>query len=847
MITNLDIIGNVIDNFDEIVGQTIHGYFKYYKMEKECIKFMNTNMELLEDETMAKYIISIGKVIEYGKSYFLNELIVNMIQMQTFIKYVNVTDELMDNKFTSSNNMSDRVEELSGGGKRKNRKNKKSNKSNKKYFTGKSKHTRKYIKKIFNNFFPKSQRGGGIIEKIILLMSTALSITLLINNTSLAQSSVSPDYEVQLFQPFKNFDSELPEINEYLEMITKEYGTNVKFPEDKIYQISNLIKSYKPIEKSNLLDSIKNYFTNSNFNEKFINEMNERVKELNKLSRNINEGLIQTCEHFVDSRDELLPIMLYQYFNDITFPNMKEQAEEQTLEMLDKKRTEFIEEQKKEMIKGEPSIVQKTSNFFGKMFRPSTNEEPKTEKNNEINIQDYNEKINYIQIRANEYVDEIKQNIYDANYKKLEKIESSNVDSDFTKTMTQDLILQYFKSICDIKPAIYEFNTETGILTMKNPAKSRYHLYILSNNVLSMKKKVIEGYGIGKEMYDYEREKKIENLSQLSQIIVNILLDYNVGIKKVLTKGTYADSMSPDEFFDSLKNILKNLEEPLKYSLAENPMDISKEAIESQKSIQTKKIKHDIEQNVQYSINTNLAEKTKSEEENYNLLNQLSNIKMQNIRRVVNETLSYVNIPIDESFQNIIDGLTGLVKAPFNVVNAGIDGASGSLMNLTWNIGYLSISFGGVLIFILALFSGLPGVLLKSIKIRLERGVNKYVLESQRRLKNKTLDTQIELEKIEKEPIITLYDDYGPKLGPISYQEEYYPEPNYDESYNEEPEQEQPFYLRRPIPRKKQHHRLEDVEYYENYNEYEGGRRKYKTKKRKYNQRRNKRRTRRNK
>jgi len=866
MITNLDIIGNVIMNFDEIIGQTIHGYFKYYKMEKECIEYINNNRESLEDENMVKYIISIGKVIEYGKSYFLNELIVNIAQMQTFIQYMNMSNELM-NKFTSSDDMSGRVEELSGGRKRRNKNNKsnksnksnknnkksnknnKNNKKNKKYFINNVNHTKKYIKKIVNNFLPKSQRGGGIIEKFILLIMTALSITIFINNTSLVQSSASLDYEVQLFQPFKNFDSELPESDEYLEMITKEYGTNVKFPEDKIYQILNLTKTYKPGEKSNFLDSIKKYFSSNNFNEKFITEMNEKVKELNKLSRNINEGLIQTCEYFVDSRDELLPIMLYQYFNDIIVPTMKEQAEEKTQEILDKRRMEFIEKQKNEIIKEEPTSIQKTTNFFSKMFRTATNEETKMEKTSEINIQEYNQKISEIQIRADDYVEEIRQDIYNANYEKLEKMESSNIYSDFSRTTTQDLILQYFKSICDIKPAIYEFNTETGILTLKNPAKSRYHLYILSNNVLSMKQKVIEEYGIGKDMYDYERAKKIENLSQLSQLIVNILVDYNVGIKKVLTKGTYADSMSPDEFFDSLKNILKNLEEPLKYSLGENPMDISKQATDSKIKIETENIKSEIEENIQKSTNVNLAKKIEGEQKNYDLVSQLSNIKIQNIRRSVNETLSYVTIPIDESFQNLMNGLTSLIRAPFNMINTGIDEASGSLMNITWNISYLSMNFGGVFILILALFSGLPRVLIRSIKLRLERRLNKYELET-KRLQNTQKNTQENIQRpISLKKPTTLRRRIGDITRNFYKKEENEREDGeVDEEYNYRPyyeEQRQPYYEEQRQP----YYGLEDDRQYnssgryESYN-YNGG---LGSKKRKYNRKQNKRRTRRNK
>ena len=115
------IVNNLLNNFPKIVGSSIIGYNEFYKAEVLLLEKMKTKNEtgesiLLDDDIFINFEI-FANMVQYGKSYFLNEIITNMRQMNNLVIFMNAIVPLV-------NEMKNRpakgyVEEVGGGKKRK--------------------------------------------------------------------------------------------------------------------------------------------------------------------------------------------------------------------------------------------------------------------------------------------------------------------------------------------------------------------------------------------------------------------------------------------------------------------------------------------------------------------------------------------------------------------------------------------------------------------------------------------------------------------------------------------------------------------------------------------------------
>ena len=101
-LTPENIVENLYKQFPKIIGNAIVGYYNFFKLEQELISMVD---ETIETNIINSFIIY-GNIIQNGKTYFLQQIIDNLIQNEMFQMYIGLFDP-----------MSEKVEQLVGGGK----------------------------------------------------------------------------------------------------------------------------------------------------------------------------------------------------------------------------------------------------------------------------------------------------------------------------------------------------------------------------------------------------------------------------------------------------------------------------------------------------------------------------------------------------------------------------------------------------------------------------------------------------------------------------------------------------------------------------------------------------------
>jgi hypothetical protein len=77
--------------FSTIVGHAIVGYFKVYQYETEFLSSLSEFGEMNDVTEVEMYLmISNSNIIQYGKSYFLQQIMYNLIQMNILTNYINI-------------------------------------------------------------------------------------------------------------------------------------------------------------------------------------------------------------------------------------------------------------------------------------------------------------------------------------------------------------------------------------------------------------------------------------------------------------------------------------------------------------------------------------------------------------------------------------------------------------------------------------------------------------------------------------------------------------------------------------------------------------------------------------
>jgi len=640
-----DIVNTLYNKFPEIMGQAITGYYNFFKLEQELINIVDEIVdENIERQIINSFIIW-ATIIQYGKTYFLQQIMDNLIQNEMFQMYIGLFDP-----------MSEKVQQLIGGGK--------------------------------------------INEQILMLFMVLMFIINLTNVTSVS-NAISPLGDINVIniaegiipEATSNINRELNPRNftELLEFTTQ-YALNPTIPSDETFSINvNIYKDqFIEITKKSMPFFTKVFASDNTFNELFVKEIKRKTDDINSLSFNVSNVLNEVCKGFSQVTNDDLPITLYNLFNK----KMKQKTEllKQTQKIILKKEEASLKETLLTNY-GMPSNIEVESSFsisnIGKMFSfNSNNEEPK------------NDKITISQSELNKVMDKVEEIVNDEMITFTKKIDiilieeaSADVMQDLIKTNNQNLqttnFKKYLTSICKIKIPQYKFNETTGELYIKDIPISRFHLKILAMNVRLNYNAVME-LGINEK-----NQEKIKSLYEKSEVILQILTDYDLGIAQVFDPDITPNKM--DDFFNNIANMwtsLKNNMEPalLQFPITEMETNnkIKQEKQELMRALNEQQSKHNIEIQKKQA-NHNLDVETKEQDiilkselnkissQSWDLLRETLKITTKGSVGVVTDTLS-------EATNTIINSTSGIVD---NVLDRSVH----SLLSIAYGISQLGYIF----------------------------------------------------------------------------------------------------------------------------------------------------------
>lgn len=660
-LTPENIVDNLYKKFPQIIGHAITGYYKFFKLEEKLINIVNGIVdENIEPQIINSFIIW-ATIIQYGKTYFLQQIMDNLIQNEMFQMYIGLFDP-----------MSEKVQQLVGGGK--------------------------------------------VNEQILMLFMVLMFIINLTNVTSVS-NAISPLGDISVIniaegiipEATYKINSELNPRNltELLEFTTQYMNPTITItiPSDETFTTNvNIYKDqFIEITKKSMPFFTKVFTSDTAFNELFVKEIKRKTDDINSLSFNVSNVLNEVCKGFSEVTNEDLPITLYNLFNkqlkqktELLKQNQKIIIEKEEARLKEKLLTNY----------GMPSDIEVESSFsisnIGKMFSfNSNNKEPK------------NEKRTISQSELNKVMDNVEEIVKDEMVSFTKKTDiilieeaSADVMQDMIKTNNQKLqttnFKKYLAAICKIKIPQYKFNETTGELYIKDVPISRFHLKILAMNVQL-------NYNIVMELGINEKNKeKIQSLYEKSEVILQILTDYDLGIAQIFDPDVTSNKM--DDFFNNMANIwisLKNNMEPalLQFPVTEMETNnkIKQEKQELIRALNQQQSKHNIEiQKKQAAHELDVETKQqdiilKSELNNissqsWDLLRETLKINTKGSVGVVTDTLS-------EATNTIINSTSGIVD---NVLDRSVH----SVLSIAYGISQLGYIFMLPLAIGLALTTG---------------------------------------------------------------------------------------------------------------------------------------------
>ena len=610
------IVNNLLNNFPKIVGSSIIGYNEFYKAEVLLLEKMKTKNEtgesiLLDDDVFINFKI-FANMVQYGKSYFLNEIITNMTQMNNLVIFINTMAPLV-------NEMKNRpakgyVEEVGGGKKR---------------------------KRVI-------QKGGGDIFNMFMSLVITILFTSLANGQEVASNLVGTNSQVvytlkqagqqridfetnqipMATTKVQNFDPLNPDDRN---LMTQEYGLNVVIPKIKKIISDNLQTLFLPNfmeEKTanyGVMENIKTFFQNDTeeLTKLFISEIHKNVTNLNALSNVVHPLLQEMCKQFISQTDPLLPIQVYRLYNS----KLVEKSE-----LLKGTRDERETEQKNYIVETElkklgitqsdPSIVENiqevattvkegTTSLLSSLFS-SVKKNVSTEVNTtEINRKDLKNIIQNVEDKADKNVSSLRAYTETEIFNDYAQETAENL---YNEQVSSDIIMDrqsYLSTTCNaIKQQKYTFNGTS--LYIDSPASTLFHLKVLAKNVVKNFKTIIEK-GISEYAEngnintdipkDSSRREKLESLNEKAQAIIQVLENYEMGLINSLSDGQYTAS-NKEEFVQNIAGLLVNIQDQIIKATKQYPITAEKEQIElnandelARRNLEKIKREHAIEQN----------------------------------------------------------------------------------------------------------------------------------------------------------------------------------------------------------------------------------------------------------
>ena len=690
------LIDNLNKNYEEIVGNAIYGYYRFYEIEQDFLSKTPKSLTLTEvDKDKMNYLIAYANIIQYGKSYFFGEIIKNFIEMDNLSEYINNIGPLLNNEKKESSVV---IEELEGGG---------------------------------GNLLPYFLKFIVIFLIMDVTNVTSVGTTFaLLNQVSI---SVEIDVNKEEMPQVYGFQEELDPRNEtMLIKFTQQYKQNFRFPTDRVLQ-TNVTDLYKQATIKNMRDNMSLFgslfVTDKHFNEKFVEAMRNETVRINMLSKDITLGLEEVCRSFVRTTDQNLPIELFRLLNS------------KLASKLDKLREEKIKitQQKEQQIRSkeigrlgltgteEPGLTQilskdikstatnaynSISGFFPSFILISsktsqdvvTTQRPTTEQLIEV--------YDNVDEAVNNAITELSEEINLEAFQTIASEVLQTLGKEAMKALEVTNLRIYLTAICQIKRPTYVFNETDGLLYIKDPVRSRTHLKVLAQNVVSYYSTVIQGIQHienGEVITDIpsdERRLNMKSLLEKSQLIIEILTNYDTGLTKSLL-----DSDSETDykiFFENIASMWMGIKNQTIAALSqfpiterENVLKLTREKEATMFALKEKMEKHDKEMRTRVQEllqNRELTNLTKAEWQVMNewfSVNTGGALKMgtEVINNLVNSTTE-VGTNLLENGEILADkGIAGLTSLAWAIAKFGMIISIPALLFLSIKAGFITVLF----------------------------------------------------------------------------------------------------------------------------------------------------------
>ena len=712
------LIDNLNKNIGKIIGHSIKGYYEFYKMEQLLLTSIQTNKKQNKNQNIGKnkkifaFLETYATIIQYGKSYFADQIITNLTEIETQVLYINTVSPLISHKPKIGY-----VEELTGG-----------------------------------------QHGGSNqLIKMFISLAIQLLFASLANSTSIANSislygqtsEVAINIDKGQIPKARTgmYDTLNPSNTSQMEQMTQEFGSNVVFPQDTLIKSVNLVELYSPdfIAKmkgsQGIWDKLLNLYQDDQFNDLFYSNISARVEYVNSLVDIVHPALEDMCRGLVQTTDKLLPIRLYDLLNSklaSEFQRIKDTRDE----LIENKISELKSDKLNELqiTEAEPDIfdlvkedVDKTtsqlssgvSSFFSWMT--TSKQQPDTTQTTDLKtitateLQDIYTRVDesvskQIQELGNRFEQEAFSNL--ANEKLLE-LQEQTIDA-----LSVTNLQIYLSSVCKIKKPKYMFNQASGVVYIKNPARSRTHLMVLAKNVISYYDTVIKGIQqVGKNgeiFIDIPDEVRILNLNSLlekSQSILPVLVQYDTEIVSSLTEGHEASS-NINEFFENIIKMWIDIKDPIIQATQHFPVTSKNKKMELERKdeasqLEQKEIKriHDIEIEQRQSIVIQNRELNEVSKEEWVEFNGWVGINVEGGLNTAEQTASAIVNSTTQVGTNILENSNKLL-------NTGM----ASIMSVAWGISKTGMIFFIPALLFIAMKTGFVSAVFKNIKRRIEPG-----------------------------------------------------------------------------------------------------------------------------
>ena len=732
-----DLVNNLNNNFDSIIGNAIIGYYEFYKMEQLLLKnitFFKSSVTEQSDGNKKKimaFLIAYANCILDGKSYFLGEIIQNYRQMKNLTNYINFSSPFFS--AAPSQYSKGTAEEVG------------------------------------------EQSAGSPPHQIIFTFIIAVLLSSLTNATAIANTIAPSGRMVSVSIPINIDKGQMPKaisgvkgtlnpLNEtQMNTMTGEFGYNVEFPKDTIVVSKNISEIYGPnfvknLKKTqNLWGKISSLIYDDEFDSKFISAIISNLDDINRMIDVTHTSLDNMCKEFVETSDVLLPIPLYKILNSKVAARMDEFKEKRD-NIKNKKETELTGKKMAELhiTEPEPGVTQQVKNTISSMFSWPKTSVSETSVSTTITSSELSNIYQDIDDSVSKEIEELGNSFDTQAFNEITQEILTELDQQTTESLQVTNLKIYLSAICKITKPQYVFNQTSGEIYIQNPSSSRNHLMVLAKNVVSyydIIKKGLQSIGEnGENIVDIPDDVRITNLKSLlekANAIIPILVQYDTGIVQSLS-GQPDTAETMPHFFEDMANFWTGIAEPMNQAARQFP--ITEQTTERR----LRSAEEEAERNAKESIRLNAIDERErmlvlaQKKANTELTSEEWEIFHKWLGTNVAGGLGVVDVATSALINTTTNMMTNTLDGAASVSNKGMV----TIMSLAWGIATSGMILFIPIILFLTFKTGLISAVFSNIAKKIEPGIQQNSVPAS--AQSNALVTQ---------PRVSRKTRWGPPLG----------------------------------------------------------------------------------